>query len=119
MAGITDIITLGIGPHSDIPHLVLTGLSPGVEPPFQDVELGTVQIGIPIAIPANSARALPAYATKITWSGTDGSLSFSLDGDNFAIVDTTTGFQSKSLKINAVFVKANVDIILIALREKL
>ena len=137
---VSELITLGIGTPSNIPHFLLTGLGPGTEPPFQDIVLGTIQIGQPTLIlnsvtaPANGqAFALPAYSTKITWQtvpdagGTEISLQVSLDGTHWGQIDSSTSTTSevKSVNVSAAFLRAvgvtgaNLSVTVIALREKL
>jgi len=61
------IITLGIGPDSDIEHLVLTGLAAGSSPPPPTPSGGgSLNPGTPAILTENITYVLPARLVRVT-----------------------------------------------------
>lgn len=100
------IITLGIGPDSDIEHLVLTGLGDGSIPPppvVPDVP-GTVLAGIAIILSEGLSYALPPRIVEITVILPGGaSIEVSLDG---TIWQAMTLDSNKNFITSAAFIRS-------------
>jgi hypothetical protein len=101
------IITLGIGPDSDIEHLVLTGLRAGDAPPPPVIPptSGTITPGAPVVLTENFIYTLPpglVSITKIDTSG--GTIQFSLDSVTWesATLDTNKNFITSAIFIRSV-----------------
>ena len=124
----SQIIPIGIGSPAEIPQLVLTGLSPAVLPPpptpGSGGEFKVIGIGDSVAtfdefssliLTDGVEFTLPARAVEITWQTIFGSvpstvdivLQVSLDGSNWATIDTTTNVNGeiRSKKTSARFVR--------------
>jgi hypothetical protein len=128
MAGINQMITLGIGVPSDIPHLVLTGLGPEGDTPIPPGNEGAPPESIPTGVPTTiladativpttgSIFALPAGGTRLTWQtivavipvALEVLLQISHNGFDWAILDTSNNINGevRSLRVNSRFIRA-------------
>lgn len=98
------IITLGIGPHSTIEQLVLTGLgiSSSPPPPSATTPPGGIQLGVVTTLIADEDYALPPCLVSITViAGND--LYVSLDGITWQQI---TLDSNNSFKTSAVFISS-------------
>lgn len=104
---VSEMITLGVGTPSDIPHLVLTGLSPVTLPS----SFGILS-DVPAALTAEVVYALPTRCSRIEWQSlVAADLYLGLVNSKLSIIDSSVGAEIRVIDAAATFIKSNVDVI--------